>query len=102
MPCMVVLLWRRVIVVSIGWLGIHVVSCVGVTMMARVMLGLVAMHRSHSMHMHVTVRVHMGVGIGHVMMLPLVFLVFIINVIFDRMHAVVLVGFSFVILLFLG
>ena len=102
---MVVLLrwWRRVVVVAVGWLAIHMVSGIWIPMVTRVVLGLMPVHgTSHSMHMHVSVWVwvHMGIGISHVMMLPLVFVVLIINIVFDRVHAIVLVCLPFIVLLF--
>ena len=100
---MVVLLrwWRRVVIVAVGWLAIQMVSGIWIPMVARVVLRLMPVHgTSHSMHMHVSVWVHMGIGIRNVMMLPLVFVVLIINIVFDRMHAIVLVCLPFIVLLF--
>ena len=89
-----------VIIVSMR-LPIHMVRRIwSISMMTRVVLRwLVPMHGWLAV-LHIVV--HMSIWIPSMVMSPAVIIVVVVHVILKRVHAIVLVSFSFVVLLFFG
>jgi hypothetical protein len=103
MLLLVLLLLKCIVVVAVRCLAIHV-SGIRICNVTRVVLSHLmhwCVHSSGRVHV-ASVLVHRSIGVRHMVMLSFDFLLFLINlIVLDRIHSIVFVGFTLIVLLFI-